>query len=89
MPSLRRLARNDCDRNKCVDALLGGGCGLVVEPSLDIARAADRFRRGGPDICDVMIRFAAERAGAEPLYTFDREAAPLDGVTLLSDRQAS
>lgn len=63
--------------------------GLVVETDLDIARAADRCRRGGPDFCDLMIRFAAERAGAEPLYTFDRKAARLDGVTLLSDHQAS
>ena len=63
--------------------------GLDVETDVDIARAADRFRRGGPDFCDLMIRFAAERSGAEPLYTFDRKAARLGGVTLLSNRQAS
>lgn len=63
--------------------------GLVVETDLDIARAANRYRGGGPDFCDLMIRFAAERSGAEPLYTFDRKAVRLDGVALLSDRPAS
>ena len=30
-----------------------------------------------------MILAAAERAGAGPLYTFDQNAARLEGVTLL------
>lgn len=53
--------------------------GLVVEADLDIARAANRYRGGASDFCDVMIRFATERSGAEPLYTLDRKAARLWG----------
>ena len=63
--------------------------GFVVEMDLDIARGANRYRGGGPDFCELMIHFAAERSGAEPWDTIDRKAARLDGVTLLSDREAS
>lgn len=56
---------------------------LEVEAAGDVARAAREFRRGGAEIADRLIAAAAKRAGAEPLYTFDRQAAQLPGVTLL------
>ena len=57
--------------------------GLVVEAADDVARAALRYRAGGPGFSDLMVLAAAERSGARPLYTFDRKAARLDGVQLL------
>lgn len=58
---------------------------LVVETSLDIGRAAARYRVGGPDFCDLMIHLAAQRSGARPLYTFDKKATRLDEVRLPPD----
>ena len=57
--------------------------GLVVEEGDDVARAAFRYRAGGPGFSGLMVLAAAERSGARPLYTFDRKAARLDGVELL------
>ena len=56
---------------------------LVVEAADDVARAAFRYRAGGPGFSDLMVLAAAERSGARPLYTFDRKAARLEGVQLL------
>ena len=56
---------------------------LVIEAADDAARAAFRYQAGGPGFSDLMVLAAAERAGARPLYTFDRKAAQLDGVELL------
>ena len=56
---------------------------LEVEAAGDVARATREFRRGGADIADRLIAAAARRAGAVPLYTFDRKAARLPGVTLV------
>ena len=57
--------------------------GLVVEAADDVARAAFRYRAGGSEFSDLMILAAAKRSGAHPLYTFDQEAARLEGVSLL------
>lgn len=57
--------------------------GLVVEEADDVARAAFRYRAGGAGFSDLMILAAAERSGAQPLYTFDQKAARLEGVSLL------
>ncbi len=56
---------------------------LEVEAASDVARAAREYRRGGADFADRMIAATARRAGALPLYTFDRKAAQLPGVSLL------
>ena len=60
---------------------------LEIEAASDVARAAREYRRGGVGLADRMILAAAERAGAVPLYTFDREAARLPNVTLLEPLQ--
>ncbi len=57
--------------------------GLVVEAADDVARAAFRYRAGGSGFSDLMILAAAKRSGTHPLYTFDQEAARLEGVSLL------
>ena len=62
--------------------------GLEVEAAEDVARAAVRYRRGGAGFSDLMIVAAAEGAGADTLYTFDRKVAQLEGATLL-EKQAS
>lgn len=45
--------------------------GLVIEEANDVARAAFRYRASGAGFSDLMILAAAERSGAQPLYTFD------------------
>ena len=56
---------------------------LVVEHSDDVAAAAYRYRQGGVGFSDLMVLAAAERAGAVPLYTFDRRLARMDGAFLV------
>ncbi|MXX75314.1 MAG: type II toxin-antitoxin system VapC family toxin [Holophagales bacterium] len=56
---------------------------VEIECASDVAEAAGGYRRGGADFADRMIAAAARRAGAVPLYTFDRKAARLPGVTLV------
>ncbi len=57
--------------------------GLVIEEADDVARAAFRYRAAGAGFSDLMVLAAAERSGAHPLYTFDKKAAQLEGVSLL------
>ena len=56
---------------------------VEIESASDVVEATGGYRRGGADFADRMIAAAARRAGAVPLYTFDRKAARLPGVTLL------
>lgn len=58
---------------------------LVFEAGNDVARAAYMYRQGGAGFADLMIAAAAERVGAYPLYTFDRQASQIDGTVLLSE----
>ena len=55
---------------------------LAFEAGDDVGRAAFMYRQGGAGFSDLMIAAAAKRTGAYPLYTFDRQAAQLDGVVL-------
>ena len=57
--------------------------GLVVEAAQDVAQAAFRYRSEAAGFSDLMVLAAARRAGALPLYTFDRKAARLEAVELL------
>ena len=59
--------------------------GLLIEAADDVARAASRYRHGDVGFSDLMILAAAGRSRAHPLYTFDRKAAELKGVTLLQE----
>lgn len=56
---------------------------LVVENSDDVAAAAHLYRRGGIGFSDLMILSASKRAGASPLYTFDRGLARMEGAVLV------
>ncbi len=56
---------------------------LVVEAADDVARAALQYRQGGPGFADLMILSASARAGAGPLYTFDRALGKAGGAALL------
>ena len=56
---------------------------LVIEDDNDVAQAAAAYREGSADFSDMMILAAANRAGAQPLYTFDRRFARLDGTELV------
>ena len=57
--------------------------GLIIESDDDVIRAAMGYRQGSADFSDFMILIAAQRAGAEPLYTFDRKFSRLAGAELL------
>ena len=59
---------------------------LRVENSDDVAAAAHRYRQGGAGFSDLMILTAAERAGATPLYTFDRRLARMEGAALVGNK---
>ncbi len=56
---------------------------LAVENSDDVAVAAYLSSQGSVDFSDLMILAAAERAGARPLYTFDRALAGQEGAMLV------
>ncbi len=58
---------------------------LLVENPDDVAVAAHLFRQGGVGFSNLMILSAAGRAGATPLYTFDRRLARMEGVVLVGD----
>lgn len=57
--------------------------GLIIESNDDVIRAAMGYRQGSADFSDFMILIAAQRAGAGPLYTFDRKFSRLAGTELL------
>jgi len=59
---------------------------VEIESASDVVEATGGYRRGGADFADRMIAAAARRAGAVPLYTVDRKAARLPGVSLLEPR---
>ena len=56
---------------------------LVIEDDNDVAQAAAVYREGSADFSDLMILSAVNRVGAQPLYTFDRQFARLDGTELV------
>lgn len=58
---------------------------LNIEGSDEFAPALELYRNDGFGFADLMIAAAARRAGANELVTFDRKAARLPGVRLLSD----
>ena len=57
---------------------------MVVESGEDVATAARRFRTSNDDFSDLMILAAAQRVGANPLYTFDQRLARMEGAALLT-----
>ncbi len=59
---------------------------LLVENPDDVAAAAHLYRQGGVGFSDLMVLAAAERAGATPLYTFDRRLARMEGAVLVGDK---
>ena len=83
---LGRTYRFPRDRIAHVLAELAATENLAIEAVDDVARAALSFRQGGPGFSDLMIAAAAERAGAHPLYTFDRALARVEGAALLDAR---
>lgn len=58
---------------------------LRIEAADDVVRAAHGYRMGGAEFSDRMIAAAARHAGAEALYTFDRQAARLENAILLAE----
>ena len=75
-------------RQRIAEALLAllTSNNLVFEAADDVAPAAFRYGQGGPGFSDLMILAASERAGAEPLMTFDRRLAREAGAALVEGR---
>ena len=73
-------------RNRIADVLLGmaGTDGVIVEDVEDVSEAVRTFRDSNADFSDLLILAASRRAGATPLYTFDRKLARMEGATLLA-----
>ena len=57
---------------------------LVIENADDLGLAIELYRNDGYGFADMMNAAAARRAGARELVTFDRKAARLRGVRLLT-----
>lgn len=57
---------------------------LVIENADDLGLAIELYRNDGYGFADMMIAAAARRVGARELVTFDRKAARLRGVRLLT-----
>lgn len=57
---------------------------LLIENADDLGLAIELYRNDGYGFADMMIAAAARRAGARELVTFDRKAARLRGVRLLT-----
>ena len=74
-------------RSRVAEALmdLTASDSLRVENSDDVAAAAHFYRRQGSGFSDLLVLSAAERAGATPLYTFDRRLARMEEVVLVGD----
>ena len=75
-------------RSQVAEALmdLTASDSLTVENSDDVAAAAHFYRQHGVGFSDLMVLSAAERAGATPLYTFDRRLARMEGVELVGGK---
>ena len=58
--------------------------GLIVENAQDVAYSLHQYGHSNDDFSDLLILAAAKRVDAQPLYTFDRKLARMDGVALLS-----
>ena len=73
-------------REQIGTVLLGllGSESILIESANDVGRAALGHAGGVADFADLMVVAAARRQGATPLYTFDHQAARVDGVELLS-----
>ena len=57
---------------------------LVIEAADEVGQAVERYRNEGFGFADLMIASAAKRVGASELVTFDRKAARLPDVRLLT-----
>lgn len=57
---------------------------LEIEAADEVGVAVDRYRNDGFGFADLMIAAAARRTDASELVTFDRKAARLPGVRLLT-----
>jgi predicted nucleic-acid-binding protein len=57
---------------------------LVIEAADAAAIATDRYRRGGAGFADQMVALAGLAAGCDATLTFDRKAAGLPGMRLLT-----
>lgn len=56
---------------------------LVIEASVHVAVATDRYRRGGAGFADQMVALAGQGAGCRGSLTFDRKSAAVPRMRLL------
>lgn len=65
-------------------ALLLGSFELAFESEMAIEAALADYRRGSADFADCLHAALARQAGQEPLWTFDKAAARVEGAKLLT-----
>ena len=56
---------------------------IELEDSAVVGAVVELYASHGDDFADVMIRQVGVEWGASRMFTFDEQAAQLDGVTLL------
>lgn len=81
-------SRYGFERSRVAEALsaLLTASGLAIEAADDVAEVANAYRSSNADFCDLMILAACRRNDAQPLFTFDRQLAALDGTALPDHR---
>ena len=57
---------------------------FIVETTDDVANAAELYAQSSTNFSDLLILTAANRAGANPLYTFYQKLARMEGAALLT-----
>ena len=67
---------------------LAGTEELILEAADDTIRAADGYRRGGPDFAEQMIIATAKRSSADTLHTLDWQDGQLWATALSTAARA-
>ena len=66
--------------------VLIGRNSIAVETVDDVGWVIRHYRQSSDDFSDLLILQASRRAGALPLYTFDRRLSRMDGAALVGGR---
>ena len=74
------------DKPAVLEALFGliGSFELGFQSETAVEMALEQFQRGAADFADCLHAALAAQAGEQPLWTFDKAAARVDGVQLLT-----
>jgi len=76
----------DFDKAAVLEAMFGliGSFELGFQSETAVEMALAQFQRGAADFADCLHAALATQAGEQPLWTFDKAAAKVDGARLLT-----